>query len=247
MPVDLQQAAWLKSESLGVLAVPAAGVAWGASRANALEFTSPIDAVADANTEAARTIAILAGPNVKDSVLVKGHRRDLLFKCVTVTSDRLGYGDLGPELVVNGDGSSAAGWTAINGAALSSVGGRLRVTNTAALNGDAAQAVPIVAGRAYRGRVTRSPGNAAFSWAQFSTPLPTYPINASGNGTVTEDATFVADGATVTISLLTDNTIGHYSEFDDISLREVGRRVFVIGVMENSNNTTTLTVIRSLV
>jgi hypothetical protein len=90
MSVDLEQAAWLKSPALYALATPT-GVAWGAARANDVEFTSPIDSRANALTEAGRTAALLGGPNVKDRVIVKGRRRDLLFKCVTVLFGRLGY------------------------------------------------------------------------------------------------------------------------------------------------------------
>lgn len=102
MPVDLQQAAWLKADSLDVLAVPASGVSWGATRANDVEFTSPLDVRADAVTEAARTMAVIGGPNVKDRVIVRGRRRDLLFKCVTIQFARMGYSLLGTQCFVIG-------------------------------------------------------------------------------------------------------------------------------------------------
>jgi len=95
MAVDLQQAAWLKSDSLVAQAVPSTGVIWDAARANDVKFTTPIDGLTDANTEAARTIALLRGPNVKERVSVKGRRRDLLFKCISVSFTRLGYVNTG--------------------------------------------------------------------------------------------------------------------------------------------------------
>lgn len=88
--VDGGLAAWLKSPALVAVAAPG-GVAWSSAQAVAVEFTSPNDVRADALTEAARTAALLGGPNVKDRVIVKGRRRDLLFKCVTIANSRLGY------------------------------------------------------------------------------------------------------------------------------------------------------------
>jgi hypothetical protein len=253
MAVDLQQAAWLKSQSLGALVVPASGVAWGASRAVALEYTSPIDAVADANTEAARTIALLAGPNVKDNVTIPGRRRDLLFKCVSIVSANLGYDQI-PELVINGDGSSGANWVnpgGGNAALVASVGGRLRVTKNDAggANGLVYQGVSTPIGRNYRFRATRYAGSGG-AWISISSAPAggTSYFSANGGDGVLSDVTFAPITATTYVNLIVLDAInGHYAEFDDISIKEIGRRVFVIGVTENANNTTTLTVIRSLV
>jgi hypothetical protein len=101
MTVDAGIAAWLKAPALFAEAFPG-GVAWGADQAVEVEFTTPIDAVADADAEAARTLAIIAGPNVKDRVLVRGQRRDLLNKCVTIKSARQGYSGAGTKVFVLG-------------------------------------------------------------------------------------------------------------------------------------------------
>jgi hypothetical protein len=99
--VDGQLAAWLKSKALYANSL-SGGVSWGTDKAVDVEFISPLDGRVDAVTEGGRHTAILAGPNVKDRALVKGRRRDLLFKCITLTNSRLGYSGAGKKVFVIG-------------------------------------------------------------------------------------------------------------------------------------------------
>lgn len=112
--VDGQVAAWLKSPALFTGASPG-GIAWDATQGVDAEFMSPIDLRADAFAEAGRHAAFLQGPNVKDRILVKGARRDLLFKCVTVKEvrGRLGYGGAGKNVFVVGVQENENGTTSL--------------------------------------------------------------------------------------------------------------------------------------
>jgi hypothetical protein len=99
--VDGQLAAWLKSPALYYVMTPG-GVAWGTDKAVDVEFMSPLDSRTDASFEGTRHETILTGPNVKERALVQGRRRDLLFKCVTLTNARLGYSGAGKKVFVIG-------------------------------------------------------------------------------------------------------------------------------------------------
>lgn len=99
--VDGQLAAWLKSESLKTIATPG-GVAWPTDRSAAIELLSPILSRTDAFNEAARMAALVGGPLVKDRILVKGRRRDLLFKCISLTGNRKGYSSTPKNVFVIG-------------------------------------------------------------------------------------------------------------------------------------------------
>lgn len=108
--IDSGLADWLKSPSL-MTSAAAAGTAWG-DRAVTIEQQSPIDLKAEAQTEAARIAAFMGGPLVKDRLLVKGRRRDLLHKVITATGTRLGYTLAGFVAFVigvaeNGDGTTS--------------------------------------------------------------------------------------------------------------------------------------------
>lgn len=98
--VDGQLAAWLKSPALYAVSA-AGGVAW-AERGVDAEFIGPYDSRTDTILEAARSLAILTGPNVKDNAVIPGRRRDLLFKCVTLVNSRLGYSGAGKKVFVIG-------------------------------------------------------------------------------------------------------------------------------------------------
>jgi len=134
----------------------------------------------------------------------------------------------GPELLVNGDGTNAAGWSA-NFANVSSVAGRFRVENTDAANTTAGRifrTVPCVVGRTYRlvasgfqvtstARIAVNAGSANFGDAQVD-------ANTT-NGTITKY--FVATSTLMTIILgLSSATLGHVAEFDEVSVKEVSPR-----------------------
>ena len=247
MPTDSQVTAWLKGDSLSALAVTP-GVVWSDAQSLLAKFTSPIDLRADAVVEAARTAAFLGGPNVKERVLVRGRRRDLMFKCVELSYSKLGYipGTTEGENVVNGDFGSLTGWTN-NTATLSLSGGRGVATNNAAAQGFAYQSIPVIIGQSYRYsaeiyagsnngrmRLGNSAGNTAYADLQIV-------------GTGTPAGTFTPTATPIFISIgPNSNTNAATAQFDNISIRPELKRVFVIGVAENDNGTTTLTVIRSL-
>ena len=99
MPVGIATAAYLTSEALFVSAPNLSGVAW-ADRGIETELISPFVEEADAQTEAVRQAAFMAGPLVEDVVTVSGARRDLLGKSITVKSNRLGYDAGVPAFVI---------------------------------------------------------------------------------------------------------------------------------------------------
>jgi hypothetical protein len=248
--VDGSLAAWLKSDALYALTTPG-GVAWPSDRAVDVQFTTPYDARADALAEGARSAAIFAGPNVKDRVLVKGRRRDLLFKCVQLSdpSGRLGYGE-GPEMVVNGTFDvDASSWSPSGGATVAQVAQRGRVTASGAtyadqlINGFVIGANYRVRANVYRGtssvqsifRVGQSVGGL--------TPI----INIGAFADLFVDQIVTAAVASYHVGLwVNTSTASTYSEFDNVSVKRVGAPAFVIGVAENENNTTVLTVIRKI-
>jgi hypothetical protein len=249
MPTDSQVTAWLKGESLSA-SVTTPGVAWNDAQSLLAKFISPIDLRADAAVEAARTAGILGGPNVKDRIVVKGRRRDLLFKCVEVSYAKLGYiaGTTEGENVVNGTFGSTGTWTAgANGGSLSLSAGRGVVANTAALQGYMIQSFPVVQGQSYRWSAELSIGSGPNPRLRLGTNSGGVQIS-DNIGAGTPGGTFIAPTSTVFIAIGPNSAVsGATAQFDNISVRPELKRVFVIGVAENDNNTTTLTVIRSLV
>lgn len=81
---------YLKNVALFTAAANPGGVAWGAARAIESEIISPLYEKADADAEAVRQAAFLAGPLVEDVVTVKGARRDLMLQPITIEGDMLG-------------------------------------------------------------------------------------------------------------------------------------------------------------
>lgn len=82
---------YLKNVALFTAAASPSGVAW-ADRAVESEIVSPLKLKADADPEATRQAAFLKGPLVEEVARVKGARRDLMLKTITLTGDQFGYG-----------------------------------------------------------------------------------------------------------------------------------------------------------
>ncbi|HEX6376952.1 MAG TPA: hypothetical protein VFZ91_14665 [Allosphingosinicella sp.] len=130
--------------------------------------------------------------------------------------DMSGGDPLGPELVVNGTfDSGTTGWTAVNGATLSVVGGALRVTNGA--NGRAYQVVATVIGQTYQVSATIGGGTAdRLIRVGTSQGAASYTAFTGTGGT----ATFVATTTNTYITLMLNSAdAGKYGDFDNVSLR----------------------------
>lgn len=108
--VDSGVAAWLKSDARNVGAtVAGAAAAWG-DRALDSRVVSPLALKADAQALATAQAQFLAGPLARDRVVVKGARKDLVGRLVTLVGDRLGY-DVGPSVFVIGAQEADQGGT----------------------------------------------------------------------------------------------------------------------------------------
>lgn len=113
--VDGGVATWLKNEARFVSTVVAgAAAAWGTKGVNGTVI-SPVALQADAQTECNRQASFLAGPIARDRHVVKGARRDLVGKVVTMQSDRLGYLTTGTNVyVIGADETSVPGMTVLS-------------------------------------------------------------------------------------------------------------------------------------
>lgn len=110
--VEAGYAAWLKTDARYVGAtIAGAKASWGDKAINSATI-SPLAFKADAQAEATRQAQFLAGPIARDSVVIKGYRKDLIGRLVTVFSDRLGY-DAGPSAFVIGASENANGTTTL--------------------------------------------------------------------------------------------------------------------------------------
>jgi hypothetical protein len=111
VPVDPAFAAWLKSDALYSTGY-ASGVSatWG-SRATSSTIVSPLAAKADADAESARQAAFLAGPLVRDTLVVPGQRSDLICRAVNAAGDRLGYEATPTVFVIGVDETQIEGCT----------------------------------------------------------------------------------------------------------------------------------------
>jgi hypothetical protein len=123
----------------------------------------------------------------------------------------------GPELVVNGTGTSTSGWTAANGGTLSVTGGRLRVTNGSGIYGYATQAVPVQVGKQYIFAATGVTGSRAIRLGTSPSEV-TYASSLDSVAPVT----FSPISTPVYVTLIVNSeAAGAFAEFDDITLRMV--------------------------
>lgn len=110
--VDPGYASWLKVQARYVgTTITGAKTAWGDSALDS-SVVSPLAFKADAQTEATAQATFLAGPLVRDKILVTGLRRDLMGRIVRVNGDRLGY-EAGADVLVIGTQESDAARTTI--------------------------------------------------------------------------------------------------------------------------------------
>ena len=137
---------------------------------------------------------------------------------------------LGPELVTNGDfsGGTTTGYSAVNGATLSVVGGRLRVTNSGTFYSSAVVALTTTVGVNYRVALEAFRGASPSFFVTKSDSASSFTSNRVDLlANQTSDATlrcgnFIATATTTYLwMLLNTNVSGQYSEFDNISVREL--------------------------
>jgi hypothetical protein len=128
-----------------------------------------------------------------------------------------------PNLVTNGTfATTTTGWTLGNSATLSAVSGKLRLTNTAALNGIAYQAITTEVGRTYLAYAEQTAGTNSswFFYAGTTAGGNQLGTNSGPLSSVTSSTfTFVATSTTSYISVLLNATNGHYADFDNISVK----------------------------
>lgn len=131
---------------------------------------------------------------------------------------------LGPELVVNGTfDTDAAGWTLGNSSSLVAAAGRATLTNTAALNGYASQALTTVPGATYVMLVMCAGGTAAAARIYASnSALGTQLGIATQSGTGVYMLMFVATSTTTWVGAVTNSSTAAITFiFDSFSVREL--------------------------
>lgn len=110
MAVEPGYAAWLKAQARFVTTnVAGAAARWGDKAVNAT-IISPLALKEDAQAEATRQALFLAGPIVRDRIVVKGLRHDLVGTQRRFSGDRLGYANA-PVCLIIGAAESEDGRT----------------------------------------------------------------------------------------------------------------------------------------
>lgn len=113
MAVQSAYGAWLKSDALYSTSVVAgAAASWG-NKAVTTTVISPLVSKADADAECARQAAFLSGVRAQDTAVVKGQRRDLIGKAITLNGDRLGYEAGAIVFVIAADETAIVGCTVL--------------------------------------------------------------------------------------------------------------------------------------
>lgn len=245
--VDAGFAAWLKAPALYASLVNAGLPAGLQSMALDQEVLSPLATRAAAASENTRQMNFLGRPLAMDRHTVKGQRRDLIAKPVMIAGDFLGYAN-GPELAVNGAfPGDVSGWNADVGT-LAWNAGVARVT-TVLLNqpASASQWFPTIVGATYQ--VTgdaingTAPARIQLGQTNFGGEYGAFQSTVGGK------LVFVAATATTYIQLRAysfSSPSGVYADFDNISAKSVGVSAFVIEAEEQADDTTILTVLRTL-
>lgn len=150
---------------------------------------------------------------------------------------------LNGELVTNGTfPTDTSGWTAANSGVTSFVAGVMRITNGAALNGYAYQAITTVVGKNYQLSISitngTSTGGCFIGTTIGSGNIAGVPI-ASTTGTYL--LTFVATTTTTYVTPIIDAVSGHTCDFDNISVKlaDPDRSVKNTGLVLNGTLTKT--------
>ena len=127
----------------------------------------------------------------------------------------------GTDLVTNGTFTTdTTGWTALSGAALSVVSGRLRITNGAVAYGGAQQAITTVVGQKYVFSRDVTAGTIATGIVQIGTSSGTADLYAGGFSGAPLSVEFTATTTTTFIqTYVGDTTNGGYADFDNISVK----------------------------
>ncbi len=134
-------------------------------------------------------------------------------------------GDKSVEKVTNGNfASGTTNWRSGNSAKLSTVNGKLRVTNRAAAAGNTRQTLWLTAGSTYVLRFTWIKGTAPFisSAAIVVDGTASYFTPTDG---VEFSHVFIAGSSNYIILYIGDSISGHYSDFDDVSVVEADKVV----------------------
>lgn len=133
----------------------------------------------------------------------------------------------GPQLVTNGTFEvNTDGWSTVNGAVISAVGGKMQVLNNTAANGNAYQAITTVVGKTYllTGQISDVTGGIS-PRIMAGTGISAGDLVSSqysGSGTFNVRAVFVATGTTTWVNaIMNTTTSGVYASFDDISVQEI--------------------------
>jgi len=139
--------------------------------------------------------------------------------------------DGGTELVANGGfESSTTNWTARDSATITSVNGKLKVSNPGGSNhGSATQQIAVVTGRTYRATADLlfSLGTAADLQFKLGNSLQGIQYYNSGDVTSdsTQDVTFTATNTTLHVTLQNSGNAGTDGYFDNVSVKEVTESV----------------------
>ena len=129
----------------------------------------------------------------------------------------------GSELVTNGTfDTDTTGWTALSSATLSVASQKLRVTNVGANFGKAEQAITTVVGKVYEWVFEYSGGTSTqYNYRAGTTSAGIDVVANTPAVSGTNTVYFVAQSTTTYLSFVNDGTDTNYSDWDNISVKEV--------------------------
>jgi hypothetical protein len=114
MAVEPGYGQWLKSPARFVGAtISGAAATWGDTAVDS-RVISPLAVKADAQAEAVREAQFLAGPIVRDAIVVEGLWSILLGYTVTIRGDRAGYEQGATVFVIGADENKGARYTTLS-------------------------------------------------------------------------------------------------------------------------------------
>ncbi|GEM_PF-4302917 len=212
----------------------------GTITVNGLEvFSGPIatgqcniNQLAATNTAGTYCDGIISNVKITDAgTLVRHYKIDENFALTDVLANSATT--LGSELVVNGElGSGTEDWVAVNGAVLSAVNGRLRITaGNSASYPRADQNITVEVGKQYWVKCSLYDGSAT---ARADVDTPT-----DGNNNLADGWELItAITSTLTLQLFSlSTTEGSYAEFNSISIREAPGYGKAVNIAESEKYT----------